>query len=89
VPPVFASWAAEESGLEGSNEFVYDNINKIMTRGALNKSHQFNMPALFNELALGLFVLVAIYQQNSNSLCTSLAETFVFLNSPYYATNIM
>jgi hypothetical protein len=29
---VFTSWAVEESGLEGSNEFVYDNINKIMTR---------------------------------------------------------
>jgi hypothetical protein len=63
VPPVFASWAAEESGLEGSNEFVYDNINKIMTRGALIKSHQFNMPALFNELTLGLFVLVVIFSK--------------------------
>jgi len=29
---VFASWAAEESGLEGSYEWVYDKIHKIMSR---------------------------------------------------------
>ncbi len=30
---VFCSWAAEEYGLEGSYEWVYDKINKIMNRG--------------------------------------------------------
>jgi Zn-dependent M28 family amino/carboxypeptidase len=29
---VFASWAVEEYGLEGSYEYVYDNINKITNR---------------------------------------------------------
>jgi Zn-dependent M28 family amino/carboxypeptidase len=29
---VFASWAVEEHGLEGSYEYVFENINKIMTR---------------------------------------------------------
>ena len=29
---VFASWAAEEYGLEGSTEYVLENINHLMNR---------------------------------------------------------
>ena len=29
---IFASWAAEESGLEGSYEWVYEHLTKLMHR---------------------------------------------------------
>jgi hypothetical protein len=36
---VFASWAVEEFGLEGSYEYVFENINKIMNRYEYRKVH--------------------------------------------------
>jgi hypothetical protein len=36
---VFASWAVEEFGLEGSYEYVFENINKIMNRYQYRKVH--------------------------------------------------
>jgi hypothetical protein len=36
---VFASWAVEEFGLEGSYEYVFENINKIMSRYEYLKVH--------------------------------------------------
>ena len=52
---VFASWAVEEYGLEGSYEYVYDNINKIMNR--FNKSLATNF-SLFLPALRGLILIV-------------------------------
>ena len=42
---VFASWAVEEFGLEGSYEYVFENINKIMNRYEYLERYTFTLGA--------------------------------------------
>jgi N-acetylated-alpha-linked acidic dipeptidase len=45
---IFASWAVEEYGSEGSYEYVYENINKIMERYNSIVEQYTDMDLLFN-----------------------------------------